>query len=77
MVPSSDRMPRAHVRMPTNLQEACEILAEGRYSRHDKVSKAEIIREATREYLARQDDLPEEARDLLDDDLRSNAGGDE
>ena len=69
-------MPKAHVRVPTDIQEAAELLAETRYSRHNKVTKAEIFRTALREYIARQDDLPGEAADLLDVDLIANAGGD-
>lgn len=74
---SSDQMPRANVRIPSHLLEAAEMLAEERYSRHNKVSRAEIIRVALRAYLPEQDDLPEEARDLLDDDHEANAGAGE
>lgn len=76
-MPSNQAMPKAHIRAPTDLQEAAELLAEARYTRHNKVSKGEIFRLAVREYLENQDDLPEEARDLLDDDLEANAGGTE
>lgn len=68
-------MPKANVRAPTNLQEAAELLAEKRYSRHNKTSKGDVFRDALREYFINHwDDLPGEARDLLDTDLVSNAG---
>lgn len=72
----SNQMPRANIRAPTNLQEAAEILAEDRYTRHNKVSKGTIFRDALREYLINHwDELPQEGRDLLDEDLKANAGG--
>ena len=74
-MPSDQAMPKAHVRVPTHLQEAAEILAESRYTRQNKYSKGEVFREALRGYLASQEDLPEEAHDLLDEDHKSNAGG--
>jgi Arc/MetJ-type ribon-helix-helix transcriptional regulator len=72
-------MPRANVRVPTNLQEAAELLARERdyASRSESWSKARIVREALELYLPHQDDLPGEAADLLDDDLVANAGGGE
>jgi len=72
-------MPRANVRIPSNLQEAATRLAAERdyKNRNEDWSKARIIREALQGYLPNQDDLPEEARDLLDNDLVSNAGGEE
>jgi hypothetical protein len=75
----SGGMPRANVRVPTNLQEAAELLARERdyQSRNDDWSKARVMREALALYLPQQDDLPEEAKDLLDDDLLANAGSDE
>jgi hypothetical protein len=76
-MPSDQSIPKANIRAPTDLQEATELLAEARYSRHNKVSKSEIFRQAVREYLARQSDLPEEARDLLDEDLKADAGDDQ
>jgi len=73
----SARMPKAGIRAPTNVQEAAEILAAERYSRNDKWTKSRVFREALREYLTRQDDLPEEARDLLDDNLEADSGNSE
>jgi hypothetical protein len=67
-------MPKAGIRAPTNVQEAAEILAAERYSRNDKWTKSRVFREAISEYLRSQDDLPEEARDLLDDDFEANGG---
>lgn len=79
MTPDHNRMPRANVRVPTNLQEGAELLARDRnYSnRNDNWTKSRIFREALKLYLPLQDDLPEEARDLLDDDLLANAGAGE
>lgn len=77
MVPSQDGpTPRAGARIETNYQEAAELLAFKRTKRTDKWTKSRVIREALIEYLARAEDLPEEARDLLDDDMLANAGGD-
>jgi hypothetical protein len=67
-------MPKANIRAPTNLQEAAELLAVARHSRTDKWGKGRVFRVALEEYLAEQDDLPEEARDLLDEDLETEAG---
>jgi hypothetical protein len=49
-------------------------LAAERYSRNDKWTKSRVFRTALREYLVQQDDLPEEARDLLDDDAEADGG---
>lgn len=70
----SARMPKAGIRAPTNVQEAAEILAAERYSRNDKWTKSRVFREAIGEYLRNQEDLPEEARDLLDDDVEADGG---
>ncbi|MBV0903933.1 hypothetical protein [Haloarcula salina] len=75
MAPDQSGMPRANVRVPTNLQESAELLARYRDTRNDAWSKSRVVREALKDYLPRQQDLPPEARDLLDDDLLANAGG--
>jgi hypothetical protein len=75
-MPEQGEWPRTGFRCPSHLIEAAEQLAEKRYSRHDKWTPSRIYRDALRDYLANADDLPEETRDLLDDDLKANAGGD-
>lgn len=53
------------------------MLADERGSFDSSVPLAEIQRQAIAEYLGNHsDELPEEGRDLLDDDLIANAGGD-
>jgi hypothetical protein len=45
---------------------------------HESVNKSDILRDALTEYFEQHyDELPEEARDLLDDDLVADAGGTE
>ena len=52
-------------------------MTETRGAPGNRPAVAQLIREAVRQYIAEQDDLPEEARDLLDDDLLANAGGED
>ncbi len=61
----------------TNKKDALVKLAHSRSDAYEKVSMADLVRDALDEYLSRQDDLPEEARDDLDADLVANAGGEE
>lgn len=80
MAPNQDENGgRAHIgaQVPTNHAEALFQLAQHRSTRADRTTQSDLIREAISEYLPKQDDLPEETRDLLDDDLLANAGGDE
>ena len=70
----SQGMPRIGARVPSNVIEAAEILAAERYDRHDKWNRSRVVREALLQYLLSQEDLPEEGRDLLDEDLLANAG---
>jgi hypothetical protein len=62
-------------KIPTNLKDALYKLAKHRDSPYDEVNMTDLIEASVREYLARQDDLPEEVRDDLDADLLANAGG--
>lgn len=67
-------------RVPANVNTAYEQIANERdyeAGAHDTVNKSDVLRDALIEYLDNHfDELPEETRDLLDDDLVANAGGD-
>jgi hypothetical protein len=66
---------RVSANIPTNQKEALFLLAKQRSARQrENVSMAEILRDYIEQGLEHEDDLPEEARDLLDDDLIANAG---
>jgi len=71
----SGGMPRANVRIPSHHLEAAERLASKRHylKRDEKWNRGKVIRIALAEYLPNQDDLPEDARDILDDDTLANA----
>jgi hypothetical protein len=61
---------RIAANIPTNQKEALFLLAKAKsQERRENVSQAEIIRDYVAEGLAREDDLPPEARELLDDGL--------
>lgn len=69
---------RIAAEVPTNQKEALFLLAKHRSARQrSNVPMAQLLREAVEIYLEDADDLPEEVRDLLDDDLLANAGGEE
>lgn len=68
-------MPRLTFSIPANHQTALEYLTETRGKPGNRPAVAQLVREAVAEYLANQEDLPPEARDLLDEDLVANAGG--
>lgn len=63
----------------TNHKTAMEYLADERSEGYgNRVYVSELGREAVEEYLATHwDELPEEAKDLLDDDMKANAGAGE
>lgn len=63
--------------IPTNHAEALFQLSQSRSTRVDRTTQSDLIRDAIAEYLQRQDDLPPETRDLLDDDLLANGGDSE
>lgn len=72
-----DGMPTLAVRVPSNYLTALEQIAHAESSPHERVYKSEITREALRAHfraLADDDELPEETRDLLDDDLVADGG---
>ena len=62
--------------VPTNHKEAIFQLAQHRSTRSDRTTMSDVLRRYVREGLEREDDLPGEIRDLLDDDLVADAGGD-
>lgn len=64
--------------IPTNHAEAIFQISKSRSTRSDRVSQSDVLRDAIREYLQREaenEDLPGEVLDLLDEDLKANAGG--
>lgn len=73
---------RIGLRVPSNISTAYEQVAnelDYEAGAHESVRKSDLIREALRHHLRRLDEqgkLPEETRDLLDDDLIADAGGD-
>lgn len=77
MPPNHDdgKKPRVAASIPTNQKNALEYLAHERTSPGNRTYVAEIVAEAIEEYLGNNyEDLPPEARDLLDDDLRADGG---
>ncbi|SFH07797.1 hypothetical protein SAMN04488063_0112 [Halopelagius inordinatus] len=70
------------IRVPPHYETAVEQIAnelDYRAGPHKSVSKSEVARRALRLYFAALDQagyLPPETRDLLDDDLHANGGGD-
>lgn len=68
------------VRLPTNKKSALEKTAFERSTAHEKVSASEIAREAIDQWFQEQDQqnqLPEEVRDELDENLLADAGTEE
>jgi hypothetical protein len=65
--------PRVAAAVPPNQKFALDVLADDRSSPGNRTYVAELLREAVENYLQTVD-LPEEARDALDDDLIANAG---
>lgn len=65
--------------IPTNHKEAMFLLKEQRSrNQREQVPMADLIREFVEDGLAAHyDELPEEAKDLLDEDMVANAGGGE
>ena len=62
--------------VPTNHKEALFMAAQERSkNQRQSVPLADILREAVEEWISQNyEDLPEEAQDLLDEDLKANAG---
>lgn len=69
------------LRVPADVNAAYEQIANERNyeaGAHSTVNKSDVLREALEEWLNNHfDELPEETRDLLDDDLIANAGAGE
>ena len=64
-------------RVPSNRLTALEQYAYQQSTPHETVKRSDLVRDAVDLFLAENwEDLPEEARDALDDDLKANAGGD-
>lgn len=78
---SDDGMSHMGGSVPANHHEAMYQLAKWRDAqlpRDQKIHISTLLREAIAEYLTREiqkEDVPEEIRDLVDDDLLSNGGG--
>ena len=70
---------RVSAMVPTNHKEVLFMIAQERtQDRRENVPMAEIVREIVEDWLAgNYQDLPPEAKDLLDDDLKANAGAGE
>lgn len=68
------RKPRLSVTLPQNQKLALEYVADAESVPGNRTTISEVARRYIREGLARED-LPQEAADLLDDDLDANAGG--
>lgn len=67
--------PRITASVPTNHKQALDYAATQRSTPGNRTYTADLVREAIEEWLARHSqDLPSEARDLLDEDLVANAG---
>lgn len=76
--PGDGERPRVAAAVPTNHKQVLDYAADQRSSPGNRAYTAEIVREAIEEWIHRHaSELPEEARDLLDDDLLANAGGEE
>ena len=77
MPPNQGNGPGTHIaaRVPTNRKSALEKWAHADSTPHETVTASDKLRNAIDEYLADHwDELPEEARDDLDDDLKPNGG---
>lgn len=67
--------PRVAANVPTWLKRVLEIEAHDRSSSQERVYIADVVREALEEWARHHmDELAEEARDELDEDLLANAG---
>ena len=69
---------RIAARIPTNKKDALVKLAHSRSTPCERITYSDLVREAVDLLLSSEwDDLPEEARDDLDADLKANAGGED
>jgi hypothetical protein len=69
------------VRIPANYADAIFQIANERTTRTDKVTQSDLIRrfiaDGLKDEIERSDDITGEIKDLLDDDLIVNSGGDD
>jgi len=73
--PGNETRSSISARVPTNHKDALIYLADAESTAHDRVSLSEVLRDFVSEGLVRRwDELPEEAKDVLDDDLKADAG---
>lgn len=73
--PGDGQRPRIAASVPTNHKQALDYAADKRSQPGSRTYTASIVREAIGEWLARHsEELPPEARDLLDEDLEANGG---
>lgn len=76
--PGDGQRPRVAAAVPTNHKTALDYVATVESTPGNRKYTADVIRDAIELYLSENyEDLPEEARDLLDDDLVADAGGTE
>jgi len=77
---SDEMKARFTLRLPSNLNTAVDRVAnelDYRAGAHDRVTKSEVIRDAVEKHLVdmyQSGELSEETSDLLDEDLKANAG---
>ena len=70
--------PRITASVPTNHKQALDSVAMERSNPGNRAYTADVVREAIEEWLGNHyDELPAESKDLLDDDLKANAGSGE
>ena len=64
-------------KVPTNLKSALEKAAWAKSTPHERTTVSDLVRDSIELWLfVHQDELPEEALDDLDGDLKANAGVD-
>lgn len=75
---TGDGMSQIGVYVPTNVKEALYLLAHARSEPRQETSMSALARDYIEQGLAQDiqqsDDVPEEVRDLLDDNLESDGG---
>lgn len=70
--------PRIAAAIPSNQKTALEYVAQDRSNPGNRTYVADVVRDGIEEWLSHHtDELPEEAKDLLDEDLVANAGEDQ
>ena len=80
MPPAKADGSKSHIgaEIPTNHKEALFLLAKYRsVEQRENVTFSDLVRDYIERGLRSEEELPEEVRDLLDEDLLANAGGEE